>query len=142
MFESRRPSSMEPGPKNPKSPHPRDLPSMLATLCSYENQFGPRHPATLILMTQLGLAYWLSGQTDRARVLLESAVRDLGRYIGPDCDTRLQAMKALRDLYSAECDFDRAEAIQRELSWSHRGMEEDEEANCEYSPLGKFIFHS
>jgi hypothetical protein len=130
MFESRRPFPLEPVKKRQKSPNPGELSSMLATLCSYEERFGPHHPQTLILMTQLGVAYSLAGQPDRARVLLERAVRDLARYIGPDCDARLQAMTALRDLYSAECGFERAGAIHRE------------DINCEYPPLGKFIFNS
>jgi hypothetical protein len=92
MFESRRPSSPEPLTKRQKSPNPCELSSMLATLCSYENRFGPYHPQTLILMAQLGIAYWLAGQFNHARRLLERAVRDLARNVGRDCDARLQAM--------------------------------------------------
>jgi hypothetical protein len=143
MFESRRPSSMELSQKRPKSPTPDELLSMLATLCSYEARFGPNHPYTLILTTHLGGAYWRAGRSDRARVLLERAVRDLARYVGRDCDSRLQAMVALRHLYSSECDFERADAIRRELWACQAAVETNEEGvNCGYSPPGKFIFHS
>jgi hypothetical protein len=143
MFESRRRSSPEPDKERQESANPCALPSMLATLCSYENRFGPYHLQTLILMTQLGVAYWQAGQSDHARPLLEMAARDLARNFGRDCEARLQALTALRDLYSSECDFDRAEAIERELCVRQARMETNEEGvNCEYSPLGKFIFHS
>ncbi len=121
MFESCRPSSPEHAKKCRKSPNSCDLPSMLATLCSYEDRFGRYHSQTLILMTQLGVAYWQAGQFDRARPLLERAARDLARNFGRECDARLQALTALQDLYSTECDFDRAEAIRRELcGWQKR----------------------
>jgi hypothetical protein len=113
---------------------------MLATLCSYEDRFCPCHPQTLILMTRLGITYWQVGQFDYARPLLETAVRDLGRKVGRDCEARLQAMTVLRDLFSAECDFERASAIERELVGQQEGMKMDEEGiDFEYSSLGKFI---
>jgi hypothetical protein len=112
---------------------------MLATLCSHENRFGPYHPQTMILMARLGVAYWQAGQFNHAE---ERSIRDLGGNVGRDCNARLQAMAALENLYAADCDFERAEAIQRELRASV-GMETNKEGvNCEYSPLGKFIFRS
>lgn len=71
---------------------------MLATLCSYEDRFGPHHPQTLILMAQLGVAYWQAGRADLARPLLVNSVRDLAQHVGKDNASRLQAMAALRDL--------------------------------------------
>ena len=68
-----------------------DLPSMLSTLCSYENLFGPYHPQTLHLMVGAGLAFWHYGECTYARPLLERAVRDLGRYLGREHEARLSA---------------------------------------------------
>ena len=74
-----------------------ELPSMLATLCSYENCFGPYHPQTLRLMTMVALALWQAGEP-QARPLLERAIRDLGRHLETDRELRLRAIAALRDL--------------------------------------------
>ena len=43
-----------------------ELPSMLATLCSYENLFGPYHPQTLRLMAEVANAYWQVGELGRS----------------------------------------------------------------------------
>jgi len=91
-----------------------ELPGMLATLCSYENWFGPYHPQTLCLMTQVAIAYWQAGEP-QARPLLERVVRDLGRHLGADHALRLRAPAALGDLLAAECDYERAASVQREL---------------------------
>ena len=88
---------------------------MLATLCSYENFFGPYHPQTLALMTQLAIAYSQSGDLGRARPLLERAVRDLDRHAGRDHDLRLRAIAALRDVLVAQREYKRAAALQQEL---------------------------
>jgi hypothetical protein len=92
-----------------------DLPSMLSTLCSYENLFGPHHPHTLRLMAEAGLALWHYGECAYARPLLERAVRDLGRYLNREHEARLRAIPALRDLLLREGDYQRASAIQMEL---------------------------
>ena len=92
-----------------------DLPSMLSTLCSYENLFGPYHPCTLRLTADAGLAFWHYGECAYARPLLERAVRDLGRYLGREHETRLRAIAGLRDLLLNEGDYERARAIQAEL---------------------------
>ena len=92
-----------------------DLPSMLSTLCSYENLFGPYHPHTLRLMAEAGLAFWHHGECAFARPLLERAVRDLGRYFGREHEARLRAIVALRDLLLKEGDYQHARAIQMEL---------------------------
>jgi tetratricopeptide repeat protein len=91
------------------------LPGMLATLCSYESLFGPYHPQTLCLMTQVANAYSQAGEFDCARPLLERAVRDVGRYLGRDHDLRLRAIVTLRDLFIAQRDYERAGVVQNEL---------------------------
>jgi hypothetical protein len=92
-----------------------DLSSMLATLCSYENLFGPYHPQTLLLMAQAADACWRAGELACARQLLERAARDLGRFLGTEHDLSLRAVAALRDLLIAQRDYERAAAVQREL---------------------------
>lgn len=92
-----------------------ELRSMLATLCSYESWFGPYHPQTLRLMALVAMAYWQAGETGHARPLLERVVRDLGRCLGRDHELRLRAMAALRDLFVAQRDYDKAVVVQREL---------------------------
>jgi len=87
---------------------------MLATLCSYESWFGPYHPQTLRLMTQVAIAVWRAGEP-QARPLLERAVRDLGHHLGADHDLRLQAIVALRDLLVEQGDYERAASVQKEL---------------------------
>jgi hypothetical protein len=91
-----------------------ELSSMLATLCSYESWFGPYHPQTLHLMTQVAIAYWQAGEP-QARPLLERAVRDLGRHLGADHDLRLRAIATLRDLFIAQCDYEKAASAQKEI---------------------------
>jgi hypothetical protein len=92
-----------------------ELPGMLATLCYYQDCFGPYHPQTLRLMTQVGIAYSQAGEQLRAAVLLERAVRDVARVLGADHDLRLRAIQALRDLFVAQRDYPRAVAVQKEL---------------------------
>ena len=92
-----------------------EIPGMLATLCSYENLFGPCHPQTLCLMTHLGTAYWQAGEPRRARPLLERAVRDVGRHLGEGHDLRLRALVTLRDLLAAQRDYAKAASVQKEL---------------------------
>jgi hypothetical protein len=92
-----------------------ELPSMLATLCSYESWFGPYHPQTLLLMTQVAVGYWQAGDPSHARPLLERVVSDVGRCLGRDHDLRLRAIAILRDLLVSRRDYERAGAVQREL---------------------------
>src|ERR1700733_385367 len=92
-----------------------ELPSMLATLCSYESWLGPYHPQTLRLMAQVAVAYWQAGEPSRARPLLERGVRGMGRYFDRDHDLRLAAIVTLRDLLLANRDYERAGVVQREL---------------------------
>jgi hypothetical protein len=92
-----------------------EIPSMLATLCSYESWFGPYHPQTLGLMAQIGFAYRQFGEFDRALPLLERVARDLGQRLGRDNDLRMRAMTALREVLIAQRDYERAGAVQREF---------------------------
>src|SRR6516225_9814199 len=92
-----------------------DLPSMLSTLCSYENLLGPYHTYTLLLSAETGLAFWHYGECANARPLLERAIRDLGRYLGREHEARLRAIVGLRDLLLNEGDYEQARAIQMEL---------------------------
>lgn len=92
-----------------------ELPSMLATLCSYESRFGPYHPHTLHLMTYVGITYWQVGDPNRARPLLERAVRELGAHVNLADDLRLRAIGTLRDLFAAQGDQERAASAEKEL---------------------------
>jgi Tetratricopeptide repeat len=95
------------------------IPGMIATLCSYESLFGPYHPQTLGLTAQVANAYWQAGEPAHARTLLERVVRDVGRCLGREHDLRLRAITTLRDLFVAQLDYERAEAMQRELIECH-----------------------
>lgn len=88
---------------------------MLATLYSYEAWLGPYHPQTLSLMTRLAIAYGQAGEVEYARPLLEKVVRDLGQNLGRDHDLRLHAMDALRELWLAQGNYERAATIQQEI---------------------------
>jgi hypothetical protein len=92
-----------------------EFPAMLATLCYYQDCFGPYHPQTLRLMTQVGIAYSQAGEQPLARALLERVVRDLARVLGADHDLRLRAIAALRDLFVTQGDYERAGSVQKEL---------------------------
>jgi hypothetical protein len=87
------------------------IPSMMATLCSYESCFGPCHPQTLGLMTQVAAACWQHGDRAIARRLLERVITDLGR----EAEARVRAIVMLRDLLIEQGDFTKAAGVQREL---------------------------
>jgi hypothetical protein len=92
-----------------------DLPAMRATLCSYENWFGPYHPNTLRMLVEAGVAHAEHGELGTARRLFEHAIRDLGRTLGWEHDLRLRAMGALREVCARQGDWARAAEAQREL---------------------------
>jgi hypothetical protein len=92
-----------------------EFPAMLATLCSYECHFGPRHPQTLLLMAHVAIAYWQDGQIDFALPLLQRSVQDIARTLGRDHELRLRAIAALRDLLLSRNDHRQACVLQREL---------------------------
>ena len=97
------------------SPDRARLPAMLATLCSYESWLGPYHPQSLRLMIQVGAAYWQAGHPEHARAMLERAIANLGQHLGMNHDLRLSAMVALRDVFVARRDYERAAAVEKEL---------------------------
>lgn len=68
---------------------------MVATLCCYENQFGPYHPVTLRLMTEVGVEYGRQGELEKARCLLGRAARDLERFLGADHPATVEARTQL-----------------------------------------------
>jgi hypothetical protein len=68
--------------------------SMIATLCSYENCFGPYHPQTLTLTMELAAALWHSGDANSARRLLERVIHDAPE----DSELRSRAKMILGDI--------------------------------------------
>jgi hypothetical protein len=106
---------MRPGTISATNTNRTELPAMLATLCSYENWFGPYHPQTLRLMTQVAIACWHSGEPEYARAMLEKAIANLGKSVGLNHDLRLSAMVALRDLFISQHDFQKAAVVAKEL---------------------------
>lgn len=92
-----------------------ELPSIAATLCSYESLFGPYHPHTLCFMAQAARAYWHHGEVAQARALLERAVRDMGLHLGRGHDMRLQALETLGELLVQQRAYKEAKAVQREI---------------------------
>ena len=92
-----------------------DLSVLVATLCSYENLFGPYHPQTLALLVQAGEVFLQNGEADRARLLLERAVQDVARVLGRDHDLRIRAIAALRDVLIRERNIASAATLQKEL---------------------------
>jgi hypothetical protein len=98
-----------------------DLPGMIATLYSYEDWFGPYHPQTLRLMTEVALMLWDSRDIVRARPLLERTARDCGRYFGREWEPRARLLAALRDLYLEQAESEKASAVQKELWESTAG---------------------
>jgi hypothetical protein len=106
---------MQTGTISATTPNRSELPAMLATLCSYENWFGPYHPQTLRLMTQVAVACWHEGAPECARAMLEKAIANLGRSLGLNHDLRLSAMVVLRDLFVSQRDYQKAAAVAKEL---------------------------
>jgi len=91
---------------------PADLPALLATLCSYENCFGPCHPQTIRLTVALAAAYREHGDKTLALRLMERAVADADRFLETDHELSLHARVALRDLLLERNVYDRAAAVQ------------------------------
>src|SRR5215469_4146888 len=96
-----------------------ELPSMLATLCSYEGLFGSCHPITLRLLTEVGIAFWRLGRTDDALIILQRGLRDITRTLGRNHDLRLRALATLRDIFTEIDDYAKAAALQKELLECH-----------------------
>jgi hypothetical protein len=74
------------------------IPSMQATLASYEGLFGPYHPQTLAVTVALAEALAASGNRGDARRLLERAIFDLAKHHGrkhPLCIRAVEAWSTL-----------------------------------------------
>ncbi len=91
------------------------IPSMLATLASYEGMFGPYHPQTLAIATALAVALCTSGCRAEGKRLLERAVVDLTRHHGRYHPVRIRALEAWSTLLCQDADWNAALPVQREL---------------------------
>lgn len=93
-----------------------EIPAMVATLCSYEDLFGPHHSQTLRLMVELADALRVAGDAGTARVLLERVIRDECRCPTSQNDgLRLRALTMLHDVLLSMQDLVRAEHVAVEL---------------------------
>jgi hypothetical protein len=92
-----------------------DLPAMIATLGSYDRQFGPRHITTLSLTAHIAKVLWSIGEPETARSLLERVVRDLNQSVSRTNVTRVAALCSLRDLLVGQPDIPGAIAVQTEI---------------------------
>jgi hypothetical protein len=93
-----------------------ELPAMMATLCSYDRLFGPRHIQTLSLTARIAEVLWAAGDTRSARCLLDRVVGNLSRTHA----TRISALNTLRDLALQEEDVRKAIALQTEIAECRR----------------------
>ena len=91
------------------------LPSMLCTLYSYADHFGPEHFQTLNLLATIGISYSQTGNLDEAQRVLERAVVGASRSLGIHHDLYRRALTGLVDVYVAQGNFERAAHAQKEL---------------------------
>jgi hypothetical protein len=96
-------------------PEGTELPGMLATFSSYQDLFGPCHPLTLRLLTELGIMLWRHRRTNDALIVLQQGLRDSTRAFGRNHDLRLRLLATLRDLFMELADCEKAAAAQKEL---------------------------
>ena len=66
----------------------------MATLASYEGLFGPYHPQTLALTTELAVALCASGCSAEGRRLLERTIGDLTKHHGRHHPVLIRALEA------------------------------------------------
>jgi len=93
----------------------REIPSILATLASYEGMFGPYHPQTLAITTALAVALCASGHRADGKRLLERALADLTKHHGGHHPVRIRALQAWSQLLCQEQEWQAALPLQREL---------------------------
>ena len=93
----------------------QEIPSMMATLCSYQMMFGPYHLQTLGMTTVLAEALCNGGDRALGKRLLERAVGDLTRHHGRFDPIRLRALQAWSRVLCQEEEWECALAVQREL---------------------------
>ncbi len=67
---------------------------MMATLACYEGMFGPYHPQTLALTTELAVALCASGKSSEGKRLLELAIGDLTKHHGRHHPVLIRALDA------------------------------------------------
>lgn len=89
---------------------------MLATLCSYDRLFGPRHIQTLSLTAHIAEVLWAAGDSRSAQCLLDRVVKNLSRTHA----VRISALNTLRDLAVQEEDVRKAIAVQTEIAECRR----------------------
>jgi hypothetical protein len=92
-----------------------ELPSMIATLNSYESMFGPYHVQTLALTVQIAQVLWSAGETHAARRLTERSVNCLARGRDEASSLRVSALTTLRDLFLEQSDAAKAISVQKEI---------------------------
>jgi len=105
-----------PSPANTDSAQAVELPAMMATLCSYDRLFGPRHIQTLSLTAHIAEVLRAAGDTRSARCLLDRVVSNLSRTHA----TRISALNTLRDLALQEEDVRKAIVLQTEIAECRR----------------------
>lgn len=93
----------------------QEIPSMMATLASYQGFFGPYHPQTLALTTLLAAALRGCGRRVDGRRLLERAVGDLTKHHRKNHPVRIRALEAWSACLCQEGDWKAAVLVQREL---------------------------
>ena len=98
------------------TPAANRIPSITATLASYEGMFGPYHPQTLGLTTTLAIALCGSGRAEEGRPLLQRALLDLTKHHRRDHPLRIRSLEAWSALLDENGDFDAALIIRRELA--------------------------
>ena len=89
---------------------------MMATLCSYDRLFGPRHIQTLSLTAHIAEVLWAAGDAQSAQCLLDRVVSNLSRTHA----TRISALHTLRDLALQEEDVRKAIVLQIEIAECRR----------------------
>src|SRR5580704_12221156 len=93
----------------------RDIPSMMATLNSYQGFFGPYHTQTLIMTIVLAEALCTAGHRVLGRGLLERAIGDLTKYHGRHHPARVRALETWAALLRQDEDWKGALPVQKEL---------------------------
>jgi hypothetical protein len=93
-----------------------ELPSMVATLNSYEAMFGPYHVQTLALTVQIARVLWSLGEAQAAQRLSERSAQCLARGRDEASSLRLAALTTLRDLFLEQGDSKKAIAVQKEIA--------------------------
>lgn len=116
---------------------------MLATLCAYENRFGPYHPYTLRLAVMVAEGLDEGGDAARARRLLERTARDLDGVEEPAYELEMLVRSALRDVLTEQRDFVSAGAVQRRIveATAARFGSDHAETSAERSRLEDLLFH-